>query len=78
MALRVHETNGGVIDFPTASVYHIDDDGILHLSEPSDSRVNRHPPAKNMPVGSIAAGMWAAVVKVPTLSAGPFSQPAAG
>jgi hypothetical protein len=72
MALRVHDVTGGVIDFPTANVYHIDDDGALHLSEPNPYRGNQHPPAKNIPVGSLAAGQWIAVVKVPARSAGPF------
>lgn len=74
MALRVHDTSGGVIDFPTANVYHIDDDGMLHLSEPPESRIKQHPMPRNLPVGSVARGKWVAVVKVPAMSAGPFSQ----
>ena len=65
MALEVHTTSGEVIDFPTANVYHIDDEGMLHLSEPPRSRINQHPPAKSVPVGSVAACQWVAVVKVP-------------
>ena len=68
MALEVHTTSGEVIDFPTANVYHIDGDGTLHLSEPPQSRVKQHPPAKNVPVGSAAARQWVAVVKVPALT----------
>ena len=65
MALAVHTVTGERIDFPTANVYHIDDDGMLHLSEPNPSKVLQHPPAKNVPVGSVAARQWVAVVKVP-------------